>query len=177
MVVSCAAPRRAAALRVRRRRRSGPAGTNRLEACRPDPAHAAARSSRSLQHARVVLQSLPAPNGPRPVRRRQPWHYSDPGLPGRLRTQRRAGAVWRLGPGPSLADGGPSRHIPRRTQPQGRALSCAAPRALQAPRSAHRPPAQLSARFPSARMPVLGLRPVVSPQFPPACSGNVPPRS
>ena len=110
MAVSCAAPRRAAASAsadgvARPARPSRPAGRT-VPRCCPQ---AACASGPAI--ARCPARA-PA---------RQPRHYSDPGFPGRLGTQRRAGAVWRLGPGPSLADVGRGSLAtpPRQTQSQG----------------------------------------------------------
>ena len=167
MAVSCAAPRRAAASAsadgvARPARPSRPAGRT-VPRCCPQ---AACASGPAI--ARCPARA-PA---------RQPRHYSDPGFPGRLGTQRRAGAVWRLGPGPSLADVGRGSLAtpPRQTQSQGPAPYPALLHELYkrlAQRAAHplsQPPAS---RPPACQCPPR-QPPVVSPQFPPACSGNVP---
>ena len=133
----------------------------RLEACRLDR----------------VCASGPA-IAPCPARApaRQPRHYSDPGLPGRLGTKRRAGAVWRLGPCPYFADASLMEAClatPRRqTQSQGPAPYPALLHELYkrlAQRAAH--------PVTSSASPPLTVRPHARPRQPPVVlqySSNVP---
>ena len=146
---------------------------------RAAPRHAAASASTDGMARQALPGSQPAGRtGPRccpqlalaaacasapcPARApaRQPRHYSDLSLSGRLGTQRRAGAVWRLGPARlSLME---ARLATADSVPRPRALSYAAPRALQAPRSACRPPGDQLSQPPAPR--------------PPACPSTAAPR-